>query len=508
MAGNPQQNRTNRAENEMLLRRVLLQYGYDNIPDNVISRALMQLGPLGNVGDMLAMDFFARALTPRGTNIPPAGAVMVTGADGSQRALPLIELFDAAMRNSKNLAAKGMAGEAMAMAGASAAGLAVTGPVGLLVMAAGQLLGRSRVLEKIPVIKDIFSALKSAFTPAGTNLQPMNVIELSREMVTFTSAKLKGYKGLVFSGADVEKIADAPTENTNELTVKFDRIWRLEKKLPDPSRGPLHQLVKAMADYADKSKDPTKLLSAEAFDKDPDHPFYIKRANPAGQDPAAAPQRQESRQRAWEIATDSILSYCGVPDLKAANTSHVMAAHKAAMTNVGEAELRRAQRTAVQPPENYGGRNWAKVPDNHVVTLAARHNEQGIKTDSFLCLQTEQGPVFLGSSGKSAYGQRYTADEFRQLVESRQKYTSGVEINPSRLPRAWAEEELKSAAADSHKHLGVPVVFKHAEAGAEITRGRLLPVEAFPRRIDQLEEKAADSPLHHAVKLKSAFDPG
>lgn len=439
MAADPQKtmaNRTDRAENEMLLRRILLKYGYDQLPDNAVSQFLMRLGPAGDIASMAGLDFISRALTPRGSNIPPAGMA----PDGT----PWVEYFDTAMRNSKNQSARGMAGEAVAMIGASSAGLAMTGPVGWLVMGVGQLLGRSNVLEKIPVVKDVFSALKSAFTPRGTNLQPMNVIELSREMVTFTRNKFLGHKGLVLSGSDIEKIADQPTENPNELTVKFDRIWRLEKKLPDPSVGPLHQLVKELADYTDKKATPMDALTLESFDKDPNHPFYIEKNLPDTN--SDQPQRQESRQHAWEIATDSILSLCGIPDLKAANTGYVMTMHKAAMTGVGSAELHRAEQAAdAQPPEKFNGKDWAKVPDNHFITLATRYNKEGIKTDTFLCLQTEEGPVYLGSDGKSAYGRSYTADEFKHLVESRENYTSNIEVSASRLPREWMDEELKSA---------------------------------------------------------------
>src|SRR5690606_37802459 len=130
-------------ETEMFLRRVLLKYGYDNLPENVISGALMRLGPLGDIAGMMGMDFLSRALTPRGTNIPPAGAVMVMGPDGAPKAVPLIELFDAAMVNSKNQAAKGMAGEMVATGGAMALGLAPTGPIGLGIGLIGNFAARS-----------------------------------------------------------------------------------------------------------------------------------------------------------------------------------------------------------------------------------------------------------------------------------------------------------------------------------------------------------------------------
>ena len=100
MADDPQKqanDRADRAEAGMFLRRVLLKYGYDNLPDNSVSEFLMRLGPLGDIAMMPALDFLAGALTPRGTNAMRAGAA----PDGT----PLIELDDVAMRNAKNQAA-------------------------------------------------------------------------------------------------------------------------------------------------------------------------------------------------------------------------------------------------------------------------------------------------------------------------------------------------------------------------------------------------------------------
>lgn len=498
MADTPQKtmaNRTDRAETEMFLRRVLLKYGYDNLPDNTISGALMRLGPLGDIAGMMGMDFLSRALTPKGTNIPPAGAVMVTGEDGVQKAVPLIELFDVAMVHSKNQAAKGMAGEAITMTAASTAGLSMAGPAGWLVMAVGQLLGRSSVFEKIPIVKDIFSALKSAFTPPGTNLlTTMNTLQLSREMVTFTRAKLIDHEGLILSGKDIEQIAKQPTKDANALTAKFDRIWRLEEKLTDPSQGPLHQLVQSLADYADKSPNPMTILSRESFDNDPQHPFHSTSA--AVKSPA------------WEIATDSILSLSGIPDLSTANTGHVMATHRAAMIDVKDSELNRAQQAGKElPAENFANKDWSKVPDNQIVVIGTKYNKQGIQTDAFRSMQTPEGTVFFGDDGKGdSYGKRYSAQEFAQLVKEREPLISVVQITQSRTPLEWIfpknpEANTKPPVAPDPSRFGKPVQFASvAETQPDAPRGRLSPSEMFPARVELADEKSEIA----AVKLQPA----
>ncbi|HCM83242.1 MAG TPA: hypothetical protein PKW15_02135 [Alphaproteobacteria bacterium] len=480
MADNPQKtmaNRTDRAETEMFLRRVLLKYGYDNLPDNVISGALMRLGPLGDIAGMMGMDFLARALTPRGTNIAPAGAA----ADGT----PLIELFDVAMRNSRNQAAKGMAGEAVAMGGAAALGLSMTGPVGIGIGLIGNFAARSGIRALTPP-----NWLRRMFVQPGTNLQAMNMLQLSREMVTFTRAKFIGHEGLILSGSDIEKIAGQPSENANALTVKFDKIWKLEKELKNPELGPLHQLVKALANHADQAENPMTVLAAESFDKDPSHPFYT--ASVAVKSPV------------WEIATDSLLALSGIPDLSAANTAHVMATHRAAMVEIKDKELKRAQLAGAEAgAEDFRGRDWSNVPDNQIVVIGAKHNDKGIKTESFRSMQTADGVVFLGREGDDPYGKRYTAEEFKKLVDVRESLISIVQITPSRTPISWIFLETDTAPKPSSSHaatdtarLGRPVQFMaSAENNPDATRARATTGEP---------QVVADQVLQQVQKLQPA----
>jgi hypothetical protein len=406
------------AEQDMFVRHALGMLGYSALPSDGIKGALMAVGPVGDLATMAGIDFLARALTPRGANEPPAGYTIV---DGKVRVAA--EVFDERMRKDMVRDAKGMAGEAVATGGASLLGL--TGPVGAGVGLLGNLAARSGIRALTPP-----NWLVRMATIPGTNRPPLNMAALTREMVTFTRAKFGGDNVLIFSGHDIERVANSPGADPSDLTVKFDQIWAREKTMRDPSQGALHRIVKALVDYTDKQPNPMNALNYDLSKTDPQNPFYI----PPSGEPSAA----------WQAAADGLLGMCGIPDRKTKNTNLLMKIDISAVSNIDEETLAKAKVDGAEATKQaYADYDWDRMPPGKYVTLGVRYNPQGLRTETFSTRILDGEICYIGEKGEA-----YSAADFaRQVVEPRKSYLFTVDVKDDNSPFLDADKPSARNAA-------------------------------------------------------------
>jgi hypothetical protein len=437
--------RTNRAESEMFLRRILLKYGYDHLPENIVSQFLMGLGPVGELTTMAGLDFISRALTPRGTNIAPAGMA----PDGT----PWVEYFDVAMRHARNQSAKGMAGEVVASGGAALMGVSMSGPLGLAIGLLGSFGARSGIRALTPP-----NWLRRMFVAPGTNLLPMKLDELSREMVTFTLAKFSNLDDLVLSSADIAKLAQQPSVDPSPLTIKFDRIWRQEMRLQNPEMGPLHQLVKQLGVYVDQSPEPHHALQNDNLTNSKESPFYIAVSG----EPSAA----------WNIAADAVMDFAGIPDKATANTGFLDKIHRAAMQGLRPNEFDNAVVAGREfKNQDYTTLDWGRIPDKQLVIIGTRYGKQNpnrIETESFETRRDQSGAViFIGRDQRS-----YNAQEFSDLVKERSAFTSVIKVSQFRAANLSPSASLDKESPPISDHLGKKIMFNEGGERSSYPKGR------------------------------------